>query len=69
LGAQRVEIFPITKDIVTYHTPASINWKNNVLSWQQTLSEYFSKLPENIELVAAIDGENSYRFSIQPHEK
>jgi len=62
--AKTVEIFVKTLDVVEYSKPLKIHWKSNRLRWQQTLSEYFTKLPKNIDIVVVVDKSKSYEFSL-----
>ncbi len=60
-----VEVFVEELDLVEYGKPVSSNWRNNVLSWKQALSEYYSKKPEKIHIVIVVDNSDSYKLEVQ----
>ncbi|VUD47616.1 hypothetical protein TDB9533_01063 [Thalassocella blandensis] len=62
--AASVEVFPVQQDIIAYSSPAQTYWKKNLLRWEQNISEYFSQLPDQLELVVVVDQRKAYLFTL-----
>lgn len=63
-NADSVEVFVKNLDVTRYGKPLNVNWHNNFLKWEQTLSEFYASPPSSLDIVLVIDGKKSYEFSL-----
>ena len=59
-----VEVFIENQDLVEYGDPEKIQAVNNMLIWEQNLSEFKTKNPERVRAVIVVDQEAAYNLEI-----
>lgn len=62
--AKSVEVFPVQQDIIAYSSPPQVYWKKNLLRWEQNVSEYFSQLPDTLDIVVVVDRQKAFIFTL-----